>query len=363
MTTVVALFAVLFSSCDQAPEPIKIGMAINLSGRGGEAGEHIRDGALLAIDEINGSGGIHGRPLKLLIRDDKNSDEGIHEADQSLINQGVVAIIGHSYSSNTVKAYPLAMASNTLLITGHAATTELSGKDDLFLRTTVDCVLYGKKAASLLEKRAVSSISFLLDMTNPDFVVDYLNQVKRHFSGSITEVEFESREQADWQRIIDELLAPQPQAIFMITEASMTGIALQKLKIKGYSGLRIATPWAQTPELMRHAGKAAEGLSIITFINPDNQRPQYLAFADNMEKKFHKQATSRSTRAYEITMILADALRRCQKINSFELKKSLLSAEYDTLMGQVSFDRYGDVLRPIYEVVVMDGGFHHSGEI
>jgi len=95
-----------FTSCNQQQPPIKIGLAINLSGRGGEAGEHIRDGALLAIEDVNNSGGINGRLLELLIRDDQNSDEGIRKADESLINEGVVAIIGHSYSSNTVKAHP-----------------------------------------------------------------------------------------------------------------------------------------------------------------------------------------------------------------------------------------------------------------
>jgi len=64
-------------SCNPPPEPIKIGLAINLSGRGGEAGEHIRDGALLAIEKVNVRGGINGRPLELLVRDDENSDEGI----------------------------------------------------------------------------------------------------------------------------------------------------------------------------------------------------------------------------------------------------------------------------------------------
>ena len=118
--------AILFvgvNGCERRSEPIKIGLSINLSGRGGTAGEHIRDGALLAVDEVNNNGGINGRPLLLLVRDDENSDEGIRKADASLVKEGVVAVIGHSYSSNTVKAYPYITSHNILMITGYTATT------------------------------------------------------------------------------------------------------------------------------------------------------------------------------------------------------------------------------------------------
>ena len=357
------IFLFLFASCNQPQPPIKIGLSINLSGRGGEAGEHIRDGALLAVENVNNSGGINGRLIELLIRDDRNSDEGIRKADESLIDEGVVAIIGHSFSSNTIKAHPLVTSRNTLLITAYTASTQLSGKDDLFFRTAVDCSLFGEKLASLLKQRKLQSVAFLMDMTNPAFVLDYANRVQEHFSGSITEVKFDSRKQADWNRITNELLEPRPDAIVLLTEASMTGVALQKIDATDFIGSRIATTWTQTPGLMRHAGNSAEGLSIITFIDPDNNRPSYLSFAQEIEEKFHKKATARSTRAYEMVMILADALKRCPSINSGELKKALLAGEYDTLMGHVTFDPYGDVVRPVYEVIVRDKQFRNNGEI
>lgn len=357
------LFLLLFTSCDQPQPPIKIGLSINLSGRGGEAGEHIRDGALLAVENVNNSGGINGRPIELLIRDDQNSDEGIRKADESLIDEGVVAIIGHSFSSNTVKAHPLVTSRDTLLITAYTASTLLSGQDDLFFRTAVDCSLFGEKMASLIKQKKLQSVAFLMDMTNPAFVLDYATRVQEHFSGSITEVKFDSREQANWKRIMGELLEPQPDVIVLLTEASMTGVALQKLAAADFTGSRIATVWTQTPGLMRHAGNSAEGLSIITFIDPDNSRPSYLSFAQDIEEKFHKKATARSTRAYEMVMILADALKRCSSINSSELKKALLAGEYDTLMGHVKFDPYGDVVRPVYEVIVREKQFRNNGEI
>ncbi|BCL59512.1 ABC transporter substrate-binding protein [Desulfomarina profundi] len=360
----VSVFILFFLvSCENQRESIKLGLAINLSGRGGAAGEHIRNGALLAVEEINEQGGINGHSLELLIRDDKNTSEGIRQADRFLLDRKVVAVIGHSTSRNTLIAYPAVTSSKTLLITPYAATNRLTGKDDLFVRTQVSCDLYGKKAAELFKRNSVKSVALLMDLSNSEFVMDWAASLKRSFSGKITEVHFNSSEEPDWEHICNELLSSGPDAVLFLAEAGMTGIALQKIKAAGFKGRLFSSVWAHTPELFRYSGQAAEGLSLITFIDPDNSRPRYLDFSSKMKKIFKTAANPRSTRAYELIYILADGLRRCSEITGVELKKALLAGEYDTLMGHVQFDKYGDVLRPVYEVVVRGGQFHNNGEI
>ena len=356
--------SVLLGACNrQSNDPIKIGLSINLSGRGGEAGEHIRNGALLAVDDINAHGGIHGRPLMLLVRDDENSDEGIQKADSSLIDEKVVAIIGHSLSANTLKAYPLVTSHDTLLISAYTGTTKLSGKDDLFFRTAIDANLYGVKTAALLKTKGAASLSILMDMSNADFVEDYVEQLKKHYHGSLHTVQFLSRENADWPRLTDELLAPKPTAILLLTESSMTAVAAQKLRGLNFSGPLVATIWAQSPELLRIGGPSMEGLSMISFVDPENKRPEYLKFAQELNEKFQKTATARADRSYEMVQILADALQRCKSIDAQSLKAAMLQGEYKTILGPLKFDGYGDVIRPVYEIMVRDNKFANGGEI
>jgi len=343
--------------------PIKIGLAINLSGRGGLAGEDIRDGALLATEQINRNGGINGRLLELLVRDDGNTPLGIQAVDEDLLASGVTAVIGHSTSGNTLIAYPIITSHDTLLITPYAATNKLTGLDDLFFRTQVNCDLYGKKGAELLQRHGVRSVAVLLDMSNPDFVVDWKQSLQKYFSGTIYPVEFHSDQPVPWSTLIKKLLESNPDGILLLTEASMTGVALQKLAAAGFSGRRYATVWADTPQLLRYAANSADGLSIITFIDPDNNRPTYQAFSRAMEKQFRKKANARSSRAYEVVNILADALRRAPDISTESLKKALLAGRYETILGAVRFDRYGDVDRPVYEVVVSKNQFHSTGPI
>lgn len=124
------------------------------------------------------------------------------------MDAGVVAILGHSYSSTTVKAYPLVTGNRTLLLSAYTAAGSLSGKDDLFLRTSVDTALYGEKTAALLREKGARSIVFLMDMSNQFFVLDYRDRTAEHFSGTIREVHFNSKQENDWGQIATDLLTP-----------------------------------------------------------------------------------------------------------------------------------------------------------
>lgn len=347
----------------QRPDPIRIGLAVNLSGHGGTAGEYIREGAMLAIEEANATGGVRGRPLELLIRDDKNTQEGIITADNDLIEQGVLAIIGHVSSNASLIAYPLITSHKVLMFTPYTATTQLTGKDDLFLRTSVDVTRYARAMATLLRQNKAKTVTFLMDMSNPSFVNEYFAMTGRHYSGQMEKVEFNPQNEINWESVLDSLLAPAPEVIVLLTEVSMTGIAAQKLRMKGFNGPLVATLWAQSPDLMRYGGDAVDGLSIVTYIDPDNNRPEFIAFSEKMQKRLNKRANARSTRSYEAVHILVEALRHTSKITSDELKKQLLSGQYETLMGTVKFDPYGDVERSVFEIKVKEGRFTLAGEL
>lgn len=143
----------------------------------------------------------------------------------------------------------------------------------------------------------------------------------------------------------------------------MTGIAAQKLRKRGFTGPLLATLWAQTPDLPRYGGEAVEGLSLVTYIDPDNDRPEFLRFSELMQQRLNEPANARSTRAYEAVTILAQALRDSPELTVGHLKAQLIAGSFDTLMGSVRFDRYGDVIRPIFEVQVRDGRLMRVGRL
>src|SRR6056297_2409881 len=91
---VVLVLVGLLLGCNES-DPIKIGFAGQLTGVYSDLGVQGRNGVQLAVEKLNESGGIDGRMLELMVKNDKNSVKGAIEADTQLIQNGVLAIIGH----------------------------------------------------------------------------------------------------------------------------------------------------------------------------------------------------------------------------------------------------------------------------
>ena len=344
-------------SCTQK-EPIKIGLAINLSGQNGATGEDIRDGALLAMDQINHTGGINGKRLIIITKNDKGTREGIIDADKDLIDKGCIAIIGHSYSEDTMIAYPYVTSRGVILFSPYTATSELSGKDDLFIRTVPDTRAYGRAIANLLSKRRADKAAFLLAPSNKSFCEDMFHETKKYFKGAAVPVWFRPGPDDSLGEAVKELIKTGADAIILVTDEVSTGIAAQKLRNAGFRGGLIGTIWAQGPTMLQYGGKAVEGMTIISPTYPDKDSKAFLDFSAALGKRFNIKPSSKSLRAYEAVYILSEALKKCPKrgaISPSGLKAALLGNEFKGVLGTVRFDKYGDVIRPIYEIQVQNG--------
>ncbi len=115
--------------------PVKLGFVGGLTGTLSDFGIAGRNGVILAVAEANKRGGINGRQVVLITRDDKNDPEVARAVDRELIEEGVVAIIGHMTSTMTMAAVPLINSQKIVLISPTASTDDLTGIDDYFFRT------------------------------------------------------------------------------------------------------------------------------------------------------------------------------------------------------------------------------------
>ena len=90
-----------------AAEPIRIGVAVGLSGANSVVAPAVVQASQLAVDEINATGGILGRPVQLEIADDASGAVGAQKAYDTLVFQkNVDAIISMETSDARNAALP-----------------------------------------------------------------------------------------------------------------------------------------------------------------------------------------------------------------------------------------------------------------
>jgi branched-chain amino acid transport system substrate-binding protein len=358
LALIIAIFIAICPGCTRNDRPIKIGLSMNFSGMAGMPSDDIRDGALLAVRHINKAGGINGRPLQLIVKDDCNTPEGILKADRELIDEGCPVILGHSYSQNTLLAYPLVMDAKRILFTSYTATNKLTGKDDYFFRTSVDVATYGQAFGRLLSKHGIKRLAMLLDMANPSFTEEMLQEVRKNFKGQVHAVRYNFKKRVPWNELVLKLLEGDPEGIILVNEVKSTGIAAQKLRLSGFNGRLYATIWAQGPNLFIFGADSVEGMSLVSFIKPGYDNPGYKRFERSLKEEFNRDATSKSARAYEAMHILAKAMGACEDPENPDcLKRQLLDRKFTSIMGSLKFDRFGDVVRPVYEIKVGNSHF------
>ena len=125
--------AALVAACGpRVPDTIKIGVAQPLSGPSAARGQDLVNGALLAAADVNASQfKVAGKQVKIEIvpMDDKADKEEAKKVARAMIDQKVVAVIGHLSSDVTEAAIPVYTSGNVpqLFTSSAADLTKLGG--------------------------------------------------------------------------------------------------------------------------------------------------------------------------------------------------------------------------------------------
>ncbi len=342
--------------------PIKVGFAGELTGKQSDPGVHSRNGALLALEALNESGGVAGRSLELLVRDDQGTPEGAQAADHELIDAGVVAIIGHITSEQSVAALPVMEEAGVVLLSPTASTTELSGLDDYFFRVMATNAQQARLLAQhIYQRRGLFRIAAIYDDDNAsftqtlwaDFAQDY-----RALGGQVSgEARFSSAEEPDFAPLVAQLRASDPQGLLIIASALDTALIAQQVRLDDWQVPLFTSGWAHTEPLPQNGGRAVEGIELTVGYDASDQSPAFLDFQARYQARFGRAPTIASVYAHDAVMVLAAALEKTGG-QAKGLPQALSETrDFEGPMGVISMDKYGDAVRTRFLITIRDGQF------
>ena len=350
----------LLAGCSKE-KPIKLGFVGGLSGAAADLGLSSRDGVLLAIEKRNATGGIRGRKIELLIRDDENNPDVAKKAVQSLLDEGVVAIIGPDTSNMAVAAAPVAEAGKTVMISPTVTTRELSGKYQYFFRVIQATDKYATKKA--LFRRHVlkeNRVAVAYDIRNRAYSENWLEDFRKAFEGDggrlAAVVGFDSGGSSRLEDIAPRLLAGRPDGILIIANAHDTATlsrAIRKLNTSVNLG---TSEWGATEKLVELGGKAVEGIYSSQFIDRNSKNPEYVAFRDEYERRYGKKPGFGGVLGHDAATVILDAL---QKNTQREyLDETILSiGAFVGLQGAMRFNAHRETSRTSYITTILNGQF------
>lgn len=222
-TWVAMLVAMLgFAGCEEPgepPAPIRIGFVDNGSMPGG--GNQIGT-ARLAVEVVNGRGGVElaGRthPVELVVETTSDSPEGAVRATLELVNrQGVVAIIGSSFSRNAIPSSVIAEQSGIPMISPGATHPDLTAGRRFVFRVAIVDSVHGRVMARFARKElGLSRAAVLYDVTDPYSrgIAAVFRQIFEEAGGRVAMESFTFGTE-DLQPQLERLRATEPEALFL----------------------------------------------------------------------------------------------------------------------------------------------------
>ncbi len=364
LVSVVFLFGMLafcLVSCG-GKGAIRIGFVGQLTGVQAELGVQERNGVQLAVEEINAAGGVDGRRIELIVRDDLGTPEGAQAADRELIDAGVVAIIGHVTSGQTLAGLTVTNPAKVVMLSPTASTPELSGQDDYFFRVAYSLAGRARALARhIYQGRKITRLAVIYDTDNAAYSKAFLEAFASHYQPLggklVAEVSFSSRAQPDFAPLVVQLRESNLDGLLIITADIDAALIAQRTRIIDWPIPLFTTSWAQTETLIHNGGQAVEGLEI-EIASPINSRtPDYVDFETRYQARFGRALSFGAVLGYEAARVLAAALGETGG-RAGGLAQALVGIEnFKGLTDTFSFDRYGDVIRPFHLATIRDGKY------
>ena len=336
---------------------ISIGVVLPLTGHLASAAERMKHGFDLALNEINNAQSSNTR-FKFIIEDDTSTPEGAVDAFNKLIHEDSVSVIfGPATSSATRAAFPIAQENQVVAISSTSAARGLSAIGDFVFRillTTDVVILRGIETTQA--KIGYQRVATMFDETDL-FSTDRDEALREVLTANGVEVlttESFMSDAPDFTEPLNRIKALNPDVIFVSSLPSEK----PKILIQAHE-LGISVPLiisSLTSADVQTAGAAAEGaITFLGWLSTDDT-PGNQAFVQNYSEAFGMEPDSFAASSYAAVYILADAIKNAQSTDSIAIRDALANIrDFDTVLGNFSFDANGDPVYAPKTLIVKDG--------
>lgn len=325
-----------------AAEPIRVGVAVGLSGANSVVAPAVVQSSQLAVDEINAAGGILGRKVELEIADDASGAVGAQKAYDTLVFQkNVDAVISMETSAARNAALPaIARGRKPLIYTsfyeGRSCSPWMYVNGWVPEQQVAPVVDYFQKTAGAKTFYLVGN-DYAFGRGMLDFTKKYIEQ----HGGKVIGEDYLPIDGTDWTPILSKIRAAHPDALISATAGGAPNVSLAKqLKSSGlnvpYGNLAIDEATAKS------MGDVANGIymsgSYFTSINaPANEK-----FLTDMQKRFGKDLKTPnelSEPQYEAFYLYKAAVEKAGTTDPAKVVKALGEVSFDGPRGPVSMDK------------------------
>jgi len=343
-----------------APAAFKVGVAGPMTGQYATYGASHKAGAQIALDELNAAGGVNGAKASMAIGDDLGDPQQAVLVAQGFIDdKNIVVVDGHMFSGATIAAAAKYQAAGLPMISPSATNPDITSLGSYIWRICMTDAVQGaglaKYSVTTLGKKNIAVI-----YDNSDYgrgLADaYVSGVKSAGANIVAQQQYATGD-TDFSSQLTKIKAANPDLLFMsgyypegskiAQQARQLGMNVQMLGSDGYAS-------DQLPKL---GGAAVEGMLVSTFFDYTKKDPAVQKFVAAYKAKYHGANPDWfAANSYDVIMLAAKAAENAGSNSRSAINDALGKiGTYQGISGAITFDKNGDVMKPLSIVVVKNG--------
>ena len=244
------------SSGAASADTIKIGWLGPLTGGVAQYGEAVKSGVDLYVEQLNAAGGINGKQVELVAYDEEGDATKAVTGYSSLMDDGVVAVVGSVTTAPTVAVVTEAFADNTPMITASATAIDVTYNADqdmvytnMFRSCFIDSFQGVTMARFAKEELGAATAAVLYDNgdTYSTGVYEYFVNQCAELGVEVVATESYASGSVDFSGQLTNIAAANPDVLFLpvdyndvallASQAADAGITATMLGVDGWSSV------------------------------------------------------------------------------------------------------------------------------
>jgi branched-chain amino acid transport system substrate-binding protein len=355
---VVVAVGVTLAGCQKSPSTIKVGLAAVQSGGDAQIGLTMLQGSQIAIDEWNAKGGVLGQKIESISLDDEANPQKATTVAHNLVDDGVVAVLGHLNSSCTIPASKVYNDAKILQISpgstnplyteqGFPYAFRICGRDDQ----------QGPVAAKYLhDVLKLNKIAILHNKTA--YGQGLATEVKKAFEamgGTVTMFQGIGTDETDFSANISVIKGSGAEGFFWGGMYSQGGPLCLALRQAGLNIPFVSGDGCFDPSFINTVGANAANI-YLSFGKDYHSVPAAQPFLQKYKATYGHDEGAYSVYGYDAANVLLTAIDKAQSTDPDKVAAALKSQTFDTILGNIDFDQKGDIKESSFVIWTIQNG-------
>ena len=350
ITAILLALMLLLTGAALAEDTIKIGVFEPLTGSYAGGGAMEVEGIELAHEMYPE---VLGKQIELVKADSKSDKVEASMAAQSLVDAGVVAVLG-SYSSGLTLAGSDVFAEAEIPgLTATSTNPTVTLLSDWYARICFIDPFQGTMLARFAVENEYKKIAIIQEIESEYAVglVNYFEQeLANHEGYEVTSKGNFVNTDQDFTTLLTEALSKEPDVIFTcVGYAPSAALIIKQARELGYEGPIFGGDTLDAPELYQIAGEKVDGVIFTTFYDAAQPATELTTqFLEAYAAKYGKTPAATTVMAFDCYLTMRNAIETAGSTDPEAIREALFATSgFVGAAGTITLDENHDAIRPV----------------